>query len=140
LGCTCRVGLDGIGWDVYEEWFWEHRILHFEYAYVGLPALDAFQYVQGVSILGAALSALMQVPEERRAELKVEAAQRVVTSGFSEFRRYLLYDLVDAYLPLDVPQSAEYERLLLLEKYQEVRMVGKTTFEKVSKRASARYC
>ncbi len=27
-----RVGLDGIGWDVYEEHFWEQRIIRFEYA------------------------------------------------------------------------------------------------------------
>jgi hypothetical protein len=43
IGLYLRVGLEGVGWDVYEEWFWEHRILHFEYAYIGLPALDAFQ-------------------------------------------------------------------------------------------------
>ena len=32
-----RVGLDGTGWDTYEE-HWEQRIIRFEYAYVGLPA------------------------------------------------------------------------------------------------------
>ena len=25
-----RVGLDGIGWDAYEEHFWEQRIVRFE--------------------------------------------------------------------------------------------------------------
>jgi hypothetical protein len=30
-----RVGLDGVGWDAYEEHFWEHRVVRFEYAYVG---------------------------------------------------------------------------------------------------------
>jgi hypothetical protein len=24
-----RVGLEGIGWDVYEETFWDHRLLSF---------------------------------------------------------------------------------------------------------------
>ena len=38
IGLFLRVGLDGIGWDTYEERFWEHRLLRFEYAYVGLPA------------------------------------------------------------------------------------------------------
>ena len=27
-----RVGLEGIGWDAYEEHFWEPRIVRFEYA------------------------------------------------------------------------------------------------------------
>ena len=36
-----RVGLDGVGWDAYEEHFWEHRVVRFEYAYVGLPALES---------------------------------------------------------------------------------------------------
>jgi excisionase family DNA binding protein len=39
------VGLDGIGWDVYEETRWGHRLVTFEYAYVGLPALDGEHYV-----------------------------------------------------------------------------------------------
>ena len=34
-----RVGMEGKGWDVYEEHFWERRIVRFEYAYVGLPGL-----------------------------------------------------------------------------------------------------
>src|SRR5262249_47822521 len=44
IGLFLRVGLDGIGWDTYEEHFWEHEILRFEYAYVGLPALDGEAY------------------------------------------------------------------------------------------------
>ena len=34
-----RVGLDGGGWDAYEEHFWEQGIVRFRYAYVGLPGL-----------------------------------------------------------------------------------------------------
>jgi len=49
-----KVGLDGVGIDVYEEHFWELRPVHFEYLYVGLPALDAVQYVQGDNWLGVA--------------------------------------------------------------------------------------
>src|SRR5262249_47837919 len=30
IGLYLRVGLEGIGWDAYEEHFWEHRILRFE--------------------------------------------------------------------------------------------------------------
>src|SRR5262249_46792559 len=76
-----RVGLEGVGWDVYEEHFWEHCLLHFEYAYVGLPALDAETYVNSGHVLGAALAALMRVPEARRAELRAEALRRIATCG-----------------------------------------------------------
>ena len=47
IGPFLRVGLDGVGWDAYEEFFWEHRLLRFEYAYVGLPALDGQQNDRG---------------------------------------------------------------------------------------------
>jgi hypothetical protein len=30
IGLFLRVGLDGIGWDAHEEYFWEHRLLRFE--------------------------------------------------------------------------------------------------------------
>jgi hypothetical protein len=48
---------------VYEERFWELRPLHFEYLYVGLPALEALEYLQGDNWLGVA--ALMKIPRDR---------------------------------------------------------------------------
>ena len=65
VGLYLRVGLDGIGWDSYEEHFWEHRILLFEYAYVGLPKLSAEEYVNGEHLLGVALRGLMKASPER---------------------------------------------------------------------------
>ena len=76
-----RVGLDGIGWDAYEEHFWEQRIVRFEYAYVGLPALDGEPYATGENLLGVALSALMRLPADRRAELYAEGLKRIARSG-----------------------------------------------------------
>src|SRR5436305_6916791 len=60
-----RVGLDGIGTDVYEERFWELCPVHYEYLYVGLPALDGVEYVQGDNWLDVALAALMRIPPAR---------------------------------------------------------------------------
>ena len=104
-----RVGLDGIGWDAYEEHFWEHRLLRFEYAYVGLPALEAEPYATGEHLLGVALSALMRVPPERRAELHAEALKRIAGSGENDWRRFLLAECVEAYANLD---EAQRERLM----------------------------
>ena len=52
-----RVGLEGIGWDAHEEHGWERRIVRFDYAYVGLPALDGEPYATGENLLGVTLSA-----------------------------------------------------------------------------------
>lgn len=125
-----RVGLEGVGWDVYEEWYWERRIVHFEYAYIGLPALDAFQHVQSDNLLASALAVLMRVPDDRRAELKVEAMQRAATSGQDAYRRHPLCECVEAYLPLEGPHLAEYSQLLLTPRYQEAKMIGQTSYEK----------
>jgi hypothetical protein len=91
-----RVGLDGIGWDAYEEHFWEQRILRFEYAYVGLPGLDGEWYVAGEHPLGVALTALMRVPPARRAAVHAEALRRLAEARENEYRRYLLLDCLEA--------------------------------------------
>ncbi len=108
-----RVGLDGVGWDVYEEHFWEHRLVRFEYPYVGLPALDAEQYLRGDNWLGVALTALMRVPAERRLQLGQEAWRRLVQCQESVRRRYLLCECVAAYLPQNPEQRQELKEILL---------------------------
>jgi Domain of unknown function (DUF4351) len=130
IGLFLRVGLDGIGWDAYEEHFWEHRLLRFEYAYVGLPALDAERYATGEYLLGVALSALMCVPPERRAELQAEALKRIALSGENDWRRFLLAECVDAYGQLDEAQRQRLQALLTTEPYQEARSLMLTTYER----------
>jgi hypothetical protein len=130
IGLYLRVGLDGIGWDAYEEFFWEHRLLRFEYAYVGLPGLDAEAYVSGEHLLGVALSTLMRVPAERRAELHAEALKRIAQSRENDWRRYLLAECLEAYSGLDETQRQRLEALLTTETYQEARPLMITTFER----------
>jgi hypothetical protein len=74
IGLFLQVGLDGVGVDVYEEHFWELRPVRFEYLYVGLPGLDAIEYVQSDNWLGVALAALMRIPRDRVAWLGGGAA------------------------------------------------------------------
>ena len=87
-------------------------MLRFEYAYIRLPALEAERYVMGENILGVALAALMQVPPERRAWLKEQAFHRVYACRENNLRRFLLFECVDAYLPLEGPQLHEFEAWL----------------------------
>jgi hypothetical protein len=96
-----RVGLNGIGIDIYEEHFWELRPIRFEYLYVGLPALDAIEYLQGDNWLGVALAALMRIAKDRVAALGAEALRRIQSAPLSEQQRFLLGECVQAYLPMD---------------------------------------
>jgi hypothetical protein len=125
-----RVGLDGVGWDAYEEHFWEQRIVHFEYAYVGLPALDGEQYATGENLLGVALSTLMRVPADRRAELYAEGLKRIARSGENDYRQFLLVECLEAYAELDDAQKGRVQSLLHAEPYQEVQSLMKTTYER----------
>jgi hypothetical protein len=87
VGLFLRVGLDGIGWDSSEEHFWEHQILRFDDAYVGLPALDGEPFATGENLLGVAMSLLMRLSAERRAELHAEGLKRIARSGEADWRR-----------------------------------------------------
>jgi hypothetical protein len=130
IGLFLRVGLDGIGWDTYEEHFWENRILRFEYAYIGLPALDGEHYALGENVVGAALSSLMRVPPERRAEVYAEALKRIAKSGENDYRVYLLAECLEAYANLGEAETERLEKLLTTEQYQEVRPIMITTYER----------
>jgi hypothetical protein len=130
IGLFLRVGLDGIGWDAYEEYFWEQRLLRFEYAYVGLPGLEAERYATGEHLLGVALSALMRVPAEQRAELHAEALKRIARSGENDWRCFLLAECLEAYGNLDEAQRQRLQALLATEQYQEARPLMITTYER----------
>jgi hypothetical protein len=125
-----RVGLEGIGWDVYQENYWDHRLLSFEYAYVGLPALDGEQFVAGEHLLGVALTALMRVPSVRRAEVHAEALRRLAEARENEYRRYLLLDCLEAYATLNEAQAQELGALLRTDRYKGAQAMAVTTFEK----------
>jgi hypothetical protein len=125
-----RVGLDGIGWDAYEEHFWEHRVVRFEYTYVGLPAVHVEQYGTGENLLGVALSGLMRQPSGRRAEIYAEGLKRIAGSGENDYRRFLLSECLEAYSELDEAQKDRLRALLHTEAYREVEPLMKTTYER----------
>ncbi len=68
-----KVGLEGVGIDVYQEMIGGLDALTFKYLYVGLPGLDGVEYVQGENWLGVALSALMRIPREQMVWLGTQA-------------------------------------------------------------------
>jgi hypothetical protein len=125
-----RVGLDGIGWDTYEEVLWGKKLVSFDYTYVGLPALPGEKYLQGENILGVALAALMKLPPERRAELKTEAMKRFDSAPVNEAKRYLLAECLEAYFPLNTEEQADYDRLLESDKNREVKAMSNIWIER----------
>ncbi len=125
-----KVGLDGIGIDAHVETFWELRTVHFQYLYVGLPALDAVQYMEGDNWLGVALSALMKITPDRVAWLGLEALRRLTEAPITSQQRFLLGECVQAYLPLDEAQQGEFDRLAAGEPYRGVQAMNLTSYEK----------
>ena len=124
-----RVGLQGRGRDVYQLEVLDRIPLHFEYDYIGLPALPGADYLARGNLLGQALSALMNWPRQQRAQAAVEALERIIGSAEAPRRKMLLCDTVNAYAPLDDEQRVELAGLLAEPKRKEVAMTVKTWFE-----------
>lgn len=125
-----NVGLEGVGLDEYREDYSSLPVLHFRYLYVGLPRLDAVEYVERGVPLGAALASLMKFPRDRRSWLTDEAKQRIAAAGLNEYLTFLLAECLEAYLDLTPDEVVEVEGLLQQHKYQEARQMGVTTFER----------
>ena len=75
------------------------------------------------------MAALIRIPPERRAWLKAEALRRLVACPEDDWQRLLLCECVQAYLPLEGPQLAEFEHLLVTERYAGIRPMATTWFE-----------
>lgn len=134
IGLYLKVGLDGIGIDVYEERFWELEAVRFQYLYIGLPGLDAVKYVEGDNWLGVALAALMKMPKDQAAVLGAKALLRIAGAPLSDQKRYLLSECVQAYLPMDEVQRRALKDLVQTDNYSGVQAMNKTWFEEAEEK------
>ncbi len=125
-----RVGMDGIGIDTVEEHIGTFNVLTFRYLYVGLPALDAVQYVNGDNWLGVGFSALMNAPRQDWPRLGLTALLRIGDAPLTEQQRFLLSDCIHAFLPLDEEGRLLYERLIMAEPYTKIIPRNKTPYDK----------
>ena len=110
-----KVGFEGIGIDTIEEHFGDLTPIRFQYLYVGLPALDAIEYLETDNPLAWALSALMKIPPEKIMWLGEEAIKRIAGSKLNEQEKYLLGECVENYLPLDDEKWRELEPKLEID-------------------------
>lgn len=126
-----KVGLNGIGVDEVEDRLFDFVPHTFRYLYVGLPGLNAEDYVGGDNWLGVALSALMRMPPERVMELGAEAPVRISGApGLTQQQRYLLGECVEAYL--DVPETnlAQFHDMIDAKATGRVTPVNKTSYDR----------
>jgi hypothetical protein len=130
IGLFLKVGLEGIGEDTYEERFWSLQTVQFRYLYVGLPGLDGVKYLESDNWLGVALSALMKIPKDKLAWLGAEALRKIKDAPLTDQKRFLLAECVQAYLPLDAERQREFEAITATEKYQGVRQMNLTWYDK----------
>jgi hypothetical protein len=77
-----------------------------------------------------ALSTLMRVPPERRAEVLAEGLKRIGRCGENDWRRFLLAECLEAYADLDDEAKERLQALLTTEQHAEVKPAMMTTYER----------
>jgi flagellar biosynthesis/type III secretory pathway protein FliH len=127
-----NAALSGLGVDEYREDFGSLDVLRFRYLYVGLPGLDGVQYLQQGDEVSAALLSLMRVPLEELKVAAAEAGRRIAASPRSDQEKYLLMEMLEAYLQFPTEEEElEYRQLIATrEEYREVYEMAVTTYER----------
>ncbi|MGL4551554.1 MAG: DUF4351 domain-containing protein [Gemmataceae bacterium] len=129
LAVYAQVGLEGTGWDEARGEFQGETLSLTRWPYLGLRALDGVRYAEGGNLLGVAFVGLMRVPDGRKPRVKADALRRLAEAELTDISRYLLMEVVEAYLPLDGPLMQQYRDLLMTKEYAAVLKAAKTTFE-----------
>jgi hypothetical protein len=71
--------------------------LLFRGRYVGLPALDAVEYLNSDNVLGAALAASMRLLAHERAYLRAESLRQIADAWRRDQDQFMLAVRVDRY-------------------------------------------
>ncbi len=112
-------GAGGVTQESYRQEVFGIEFLHFRYLVVGLPDLPAEDW-QKRSPLAAALSCKMKPIAEGRAQQKFSALLQIARSGYGDYRKLLLADLLERFLPLADQEEAAYNQLRTRVQSQEV--------------------
>ena len=128
-------GTGGITHETYEETLFGENILAFNYAAIGLPELQADEYLESDNPLAPALSALMRPLQLGRATQKFVSLQRIINSPIDEARQVLLTNIVETYLTLSADEEALYENLVSQSDETEVEEMVNLFEERVTLKA-----
>ena len=133
-----NVAGDGLGWETRKQFCFGHCVNHFEFPYIGLPALDGVQYLQSDNPLAWALTGLMNVPPAERARIKAESLRRVERQRLAVNQRTVLVNCVEALTVLNPEQQREYESLLQTNEYRKARDMQKTIYDEAEEQGELR--
>ena len=104
-----RVGLDGIGWDVYEETYWEHRLCPSRMPTSGCRGSMARVRCRGASA-GGGVDGLDAGDAGAASAVHAEALRRLAEARENDYRWYLLLDCLEAYATLDEGRRKNWVR------------------------------
>ena len=116
-------GTGGSTQETYTESLFGRDILTFHYGAVGVPDLDADDYLERDNPLASALTALMKASKEGRPYQKQVSLQRIATSGVDDARKMLLANIVETYLPLSAAEQEQFAALLAQPGTEETRQM-----------------
>ena len=105
-------GTGGIAREIYTESLFGQEILTFQYAALGIPDLDADDYLAQANPLAPALAALMRASAAGRARQKQISLQRVATSGLDDARKFLLNNIIETYTKLTEEEEEQFQQML----------------------------
>jgi hypothetical protein len=114
-------GAGGLTEEHHYERVFDRQVVHFTYPAVGLPDMEADDYLLLNSPLACALSALMRVSKQGKAAQKYQSLQKIAGSGLDGARKALLANIVETYLQLDTSEKTEFEQLIAKPEAEEVR-------------------
>jgi hypothetical protein len=114
-------GAGGLTEEHHYERVFDRQVVHFTYSAVGLPDMEADDYLTSDSPLACALSALMRVSKSGKAAQKYVSLRLIAGSGMDDARKMLLANVVETYLMLNTEEKTTFEQLAAQPEAKEVR-------------------
>jgi Domain of unknown function (DUF4351) len=125
-----RGGRPGLQVETLDEGF-RPQTAQFHFQALSLSGCLAVDYLARPEPLAWAFAALMHSGEGGRARQKADCMQQIAAAHLADHREWLLANWVATYLQLTEGDAEEYQRLLRLPAYQEVRVMEMTWGEKI---------
>ena len=108
-------GSGGLGFEEYTETLFDEKFLPFRYWCIGLPELNAEEYLATKNPVAYGLAPLMNHGSFSKPRLKAICLSGIAQSNINEVQAVLLAFFVDTYLPLNEAGEEEFQKLIQQE-------------------------
>jgi len=108
-------GSSGLGFEEYAETIFGEKFLPFRYWCIGLPELDAEEYLATKNPVAYGLAPLMNHGSLSKPRLKAICLSGIAQSYINEIQAALLAYFLDTYLPLNEAEEEEFHKLIQQE-------------------------